>query len=440
MSTRPLLNLSSIVVVFILFFGLVLKVEAQTSNELQLAAITSQLESITVLLQGPLSTIIGSNQIATDHISPLVSCAGRTDDELVKLQKATLLPATTKSPRGRVRLENNTIVTDDGQILRGTHGNSRQSQSLAWYTTMRDQYGINTIRLDTRISSRPTNASYPDSTAYLLDINPIFSKVDTAVDRAEQSGMYLILANFTSCCGTYNTELNKIFWEEATARYKDRKHVIYELQNEPVGSANYDAGDIAFEEEMYHFIRNRAPNTHIILWSVMNGTKASLPGIINQAPTINYSNASVGIHPYWHNRDDANWTNTNKLRSLYPVINTEFSIDVKKLSKVDVEKVWTYSENTKMSWVFLDLRNGGNYGDGVLHSCDWLFNWPAPNASGNTPSRPEPPILITPTTSNSTIRIEGGSQSGGFDCWNTRDGEGGAPNSAVGARGLASAT
>ncbi len=291
--------------------------------------------------------------------------------------------AAVRAQRRRVRIVDHAVVADNGEILRAAHGNARNrlAADSEWWVELRDRYGLNTVRLDTRITERPTNASYADSTANLVDVQAVFARVDAAVNAADQAGMYVILANFTSCCGHSNLELNKVFWGEASARYKDREHVLFEVQNEPVEGITYAPDDIALQEEMFRFIRERAPDTHIILWSAMYGTKAGLVDIVERAPSIDYSNASVGIHPYWHDRDDPDWVNTTSLRERYPIIITEFSVD-EKTGKVDPEKVWAYAEQTRLSWAYLDLRKTrtgfGNYGDGVLHTCAWSFNWPIP--------------------------------------------------------------
>jgi endoglucanase len=285
--------------------------------------------------------------------------------------------------RDRVRIVDNTLVSDTGEILRAAHATSGNTVFLkrSWWTTLRDRYGLNAVRLDTRISKRPTSAPYPDSIDYLVDVEAVFDHVDAAVERAAEAGMYVILANFTSCCGQWNLELNEVFWTEAASRYKDSPHVLFEIQNEPVEGSDYRPEDIAFQQEMFRFVRERAPDTHIILWSAMYGTKAGLLEVVERAQAIDYSNASVGVHLYWHERDDPEWSNLGKLRARYPVINTEFSLG-EKTGKVYPEKVWAFAEETRLAWAYLDLRKTrrgfGNFGDGVLNTCVWAFNWPIP--------------------------------------------------------------
>ncbi len=286
-------------------------------------------------------------------------------------------------PRERVRIVDNTLVTDTGEILRAAHGNSRNPLFVtrSWWTTMRDRYGLNAVRLDTRITDLPTASRFADSTDNLVDVDAVFDNVDVAVERAGEAGMYVILANFTSCCGQSDLELNKVFWKEAAARYKNSPHVVFEVQNEPVEGIDYQPADVALQQEMFRFIRELAPDTHIILWSAMYGTKAELLDVVERTPSIDYGNASVGIHMYWHDRDDPDWSNVTRLRERFPVIATEFAVS-EKTGKVDPEKVWAFAEETGLAWAYLDLRRTrrgtGNLGDGVLNTCVWAFNWPIP--------------------------------------------------------------
>jgi hypothetical protein len=269
--------------------------------------------------------------------------------------------------RGRVRIQNNTVVTDNGRLLRGAHGNctNKVYADLSWWERMRDEFGLNVVRLDTRITSPPDSNNLPD----MKDLNAVFRDVDIAVDMAGKAGMYIVIDNHTSCCGKYNAELVRRFWEVAAPRYKDRTHVIYEVQNEPVKGANYSSTAIAFQEDMYRYIRQRAPNTHIILWSAMYGANSSFLSKVESAD-IDYSNASVGIHPYHWEKQDPQWQNVARLRDKHPVIINEFTTDSWK-GDTDPMAIWRFAERTGLSWIALDLRDGGNHGDGVYDPNKW---------------------------------------------------------------------
>lgn len=274
--------------------------------------------------------------------------------------------------RGRVQIVDNTVVADNGALLRGAHGWALNPvyKDLSWWKDLKDTYHLNVVRLDTRITEPDTSTQLDD----LVDVEALFADVDVAVDKAEQAGMYIIIDNHSSCCIKYNPELVRRFWEVAAPRYKDRTHVIYEVQNEPVpGNQGFtQAADIEFQEEMYHFIRQRAPETHIILWSfakILRNSKSS----VDEAPSIDYSNASVGVHPYDHLITDPDFQLLNELREAYPVIISEFT----GIKQTDVLGIWDYAEQEDVSWVYLDLGVGGNNGDGVENPDEWPVSWPA---------------------------------------------------------------
>ena len=165
-------------------------------------------------------------------------------------------------------------------------------------------------------------------------------------------GMYIIIDYHP--VGGHDSPDAIQWWTQIAPRYKDRTHVIYELANEPVAwnAANYQADDIQFEEDLYSLIRSFAPDTHIILWSFANGTGPMLQ-MVNQGTDIDYSNASVGYHPYGYDEQAI-----IALRSVYPTINTEIGRDQDNMTGA--------AENLGMSWIWLNGavipgRGGGNF-------------------------------------------------------------------------------
>jgi hypothetical protein len=283
--------------------------------------------------------------------------------------------------RGRVRVVDGTVVADNGSLLRAAHGNYNMPvyKDLSWWTDMRDNYNLNAVRLDTRITWPPDS----DRVSDMIDLDAVFRDVDVAVNRAGQADMYIIIDNHTACCGKSNRTLAEAFWGKAAPRYKNRTHVIYEMQNEPVGwlPEDYTAADIQFQVDMYKFIRARAPNTHIILWSFAKAN-SKMKGKIDQAPSIDYGNASVGIHPYRHASLDG-LSAIAALKASYPVVITEFAaIPDKDTYPV---QIWNFAENEGISWMYMDLRflfggacsyGYGNYGDGVWDPDAWPVSWP----------------------------------------------------------------
>lgn len=268
----------------------------------------------------------------------------------------------------RVEISDNTLVTSTGERLRGAHALLSNTVYLnnSWWENLRDNYGLNAVRMDVTVTNPPTSCSSLDTG----DLDIIFNNLDTAIDTASFMGMYVIINNKSCCCGNYSQELDELFWDEAAVRYKDNTNVIYEIQNQPTTAGVYNSASIQFEEDMYSYVRSRAPDTHIILWSssrVIDDTK----NYIDLGTDINYVNASVGLHLYYHELEDPNFTTLGIIKSAYPVIITEFSPS----SFVNTASIWDYCETNGISWMYLDLEGGINSGSGISDPSKWLTQY-----------------------------------------------------------------
>ncbi|MGH7358085.1 MAG: hypothetical protein ACREJR_04645, partial [Candidatus Rokuibacteriota bacterium] len=92
---------------------------------------------------------------------------------------------------------------------------------------------------------------------------------------------------------------------------------------------------------------------------------------VDRAGSIDYSNASVGVHPYGSLSREGDYQYLRELQSEYPVLITEFS----NILAVDTEGVWGFAESQGVSWVYLVLRTDGNLGDGVADPAEWPVTW-----------------------------------------------------------------
>ncbi len=121
------------------------------------------------------------------------------------------------------------------------------------------------------------------------------------------------------------------FWNIVAPRYANRTHVFYELLNEPVewSAADYTAKDVRRFKVLFDRVRLLAPKTHIVVCSF--ATHISSPDRTTRdvafemkAAGIDFSNASIGFHPY-----NANFPGQNvsepilDLMKNFTVINTE---------------------------------------------------------------------------------------------------------------------
>ena len=220
--------------------------------------------------------------------------------------------------RGRVSISNNTVVTDQGTLLRGgdlevwqsTHSKTHFATDAASYTMYREQ-GLNTVRLAVILTNQ-WGADY--NTADRLP------NIARAVDLAGQAGLYIVIDYHD--CGSYDKQHLVDFWTQVAPIYKNRTHVLYELANEPVSwePESYTAQNIADQQEVYALIRRLAPNTHIILISVATANDKML-ALADKLAGIDWSNASFGYHSYHF----GSGSGIRALKAKYPCINTELT-------------------------------------------------------------------------------------------------------------------
>ena len=150
------------------------------------------------------------------------------------------LPAQASTPlaaNGRLQISQGKVVNEKGQpfTIKGvsTHG-------LAWYPqyvnqaafkTLRDDWGVNTIRLAMYTAEYGGYCSGGDQEA-------LKKLIDDGVTYATKLGMYVIIDWHILSDGnplTYQQQA-KAFFREIAKKYKDHKNVLYEICNEPNGS------------------------------------------------------------------------------------------------------------------------------------------------------------------------------------------------------------
>jgi hypothetical protein len=86
----------------------------------------------------------------------------------------------------------------------------------------------------------------------------LLPRLDGMVDLAAEAGLYLLIDNHSECCGNQDVANDTVFWKAVAPRYKDRT-----------------------------------------LWTIENLIHLSDPlALVRSLPGIDYSNASVGVHPY----------------------------------------------------------------------------------------------------------------------------------------------
>lgn len=172
------------------------------------------------------------------------------------------------------------LVKDHGKLsVNGTqlvdiNGNNFQlkgmsTHGLAWFPgfvnenafkTLRDDWNTNVIRL----------AMYSgENGGYCTGGNKeeLKALIDKGVQAAAKLGMYVIIDWHVlgdQNPQTYKSEA-KAFFEEMSSKYKNYDNVIYEICNEPNGSATWDGDIKPYAEEIIPVIRKNAPDSVIIV-------------------------------------------------------------------------------------------------------------------------------------------------------------------------------
>jgi hypothetical protein len=291
----------------------------------------------------------------------------------------TLRHSPSNRRRGRVRVQNGTVVTDDGSLLRMVHSYvhdffSPHYTDFNWWRSMRDVGHFNTVRVMAFLGAWPKSNQ-------IMDLKTLLLRLDSMVELAEAQGVYLLIDNHSECCGNQDVANDTLFWRAVAPRYKDYPHVFYELKNEPwqySGLADY-------ERTIYQVIRPLAPDTHIVLWTIENLIHVSDPlALIRSLPGIDYANESVGVHPYGTHRirqklcDAIGLTSFGRephsrklltlietLKSAYPTVMTELAPNA--AGAPDRDFLMTM-EKMGVSWGYLggqgftDASNGKSYG------------------------------------------------------------------------------
>jgi len=298
--------------------------------------------------------------------------------------------------RGRVVIRNGTVMSDRGALLRGA--TMELDAPGAWTSNFTidpnhwkqvHDLKLNVVRFDIKLK---------DANGGAQTISNQLPYIDQAVNLAAQNGIYISLMSTVNQPGTYDLQELTSFWAVVADRYKDRTHVLYELTNEPVAwyPHDYSSQNISDLKSVYHLMRSKAPNTHIVLWDFANLDDAqSTISKITQMSGVTYSNESVGFHYYYASPDAITTIKNN-----YPVFMTEVSPgppttdDINHLNKM---------EELGISWISLEGKGDFNRLQTVLsqmHSSG--YDWSNEELSSTSP------VATLPVVSSIPLFIDAG--------------------------------
>jgi hypothetical protein len=194
--------------------------------------------------------------------------------------------------RGRVQIQDGTLVTDNGTLLRGAYHSTDVSETppSRVYIDALKGFGLNTLHV------------YGECPEFNT-VGEKVAMIDSLVEWTREDSLYMILTiggGFTMN-GQFDSAFVMDFWNIYAPRYKDETHLIYEICNEPYSwYSPYDSATLAMERWAYDTIRALAPETHILFMSYANARNAdSVMNDINRLGMgIDWDNASIACHGY----------------------------------------------------------------------------------------------------------------------------------------------
>jgi hypothetical protein len=284
-----------------------------------------------------------------------------------------------------------TLVSNTGSLLRGPRWSTDLQPNCEIPTRTQISnlrfYGFNALHLYAEAFSVNRPAGYCQAS------------IDTLVEWTGQDGLYLILTiGNGNANGTYDRTFATNFWNLYAPRYKDRTHVVYEIQNEPyfngVTSQPSPTHLITFEKDMYNLIRSHAPNTPILLFSyaVFKSGSAVMQDVQALGNAVNWSNAAIAFHGYATLAETESTLQTVVGNNI-PCVQTEFYLHTENgqpVYKQDVAQTIVY-EDRFTSWLsFLDVV--AVYDDTKYRTPldqAWVI-WAADY--GTWPAKAEPPV------------------------------------------------
>lgn len=254
----------------------------------------------------------------------------------------------------------------DKVVLRGisTHGINWDVGypyiSEAAFKTLRDDYGVNAMRLAMYTTEYYGYCDKGSATDSQDDVKKTLkSRIDDGVKAATNLDMYVIIDWHIlndQDPNKYKSQA-KDFFDEISKKYSGHSNVLYEICNEPNGSTSWD--DIsAYANEIIPVIRANAPDAVIIVgtptWSQDVDVAADKP--------LNFDNIMYTLHFYSGTHKDAN---RNKLTAALdkglPVMVTEFGVSEASgdgsLDKTEAKKWLDYLDGNGISYFAWSLSN-----------------------------------------------------------------------------------
>ena len=254
-----------------------------------------------------------------------------------------------QTPRSRVQIQNGTLVTDKGTLLRGATDLS-PFEGFVWEDIKADIAGIK----DLGLNSLHLYSELP----YLHEPGDRVNYIDSIVAWTREDSLYLVMTTSWYDDGEKDIDFIREFWRFYADRYKDETHMIFEICNEPQIEYPYDSLTIAMEREMYDTIRSLAPETHILLMTGgVQSAKYLLEHTEKLGEGIDWSNASLAAHGYTLSTEEVRPFIDSIWAAGYPLIITEFHSPLNEYVNLAYTRVFEDRNLSYLHFVSIDRMN-----------------------------------------------------------------------------------
>lgn len=257
--------------------------------------------------------------------------------------------------------------------LRGVSIFFLQYANIDSFRTMRDQWGINMVRLPLYTAGYDGYCtSSPEKRAQLKQT--IYRGIDAAIDL----GLYVIVDWHVLHEGNPNTYRSEAiaFFKEISSKYAGYDNVLYEICNEPNGNASW--GSIkSYAENVLPAIKDNAKQAVVIV-----GTPTWSQDVDQAAadPVTGYDNLMYALHFYAEtHRDSLRQKMVTAIGKGLPVFVSEFGIcDASgngTLNKGEAAKWMNLINQYGLSFSIWSLSNKNESSALLLPSTTALSNW-----------------------------------------------------------------
>ncbi len=230
------------------------------------------------------------------------------------------------------------------------------------------EWGINLFRI----------AMYESRTedGYLTKPSYWSQWIETYVNVCEKLGIYCIVDWHVLNPGNPNIDIEgaKTFWQETTQKYKNKKHVLYEICNEPNGCQWNDVKQYA--ETIIPIIRNNNDETVTIVGTTMWSQDVD----IASQNKLDFTNVMYTLHFYsgTHGQELMNKAET-ALRNGAAIFITEFGTSDasgnNNFSEAATRNWIQWANNKKISWANWSYSDKGETSAALVPGSCGSKNW-----------------------------------------------------------------